>query len=96
MSEIKNIEEILTQPEFNALTKERKDQLIDLSAKLKGKGNMESVTIISEFVKHLPPGQELSQDEQEIMLEAYMESLPDKERQKFQLLINTVKKMKRT
>ena len=67
--------------------------LINLSEKIKDKSGMESVAIISDFMKKLPKGDELTRGEQELMAEAFLESLPTPARTRFQNVINMVKKI---
>jgi len=95
MTENYHLEEILKKPQFDALSMERKEMLLSLSEKLRGKSGMESVGVITEFMKRMPKGEELTRGEQDMMTEAFLVSLPDPDRARFQSLLNMFKGMQK-
>ena len=52
---------------------------------------MESIGIISGFMKSIPKDNAPTADEQEIMIEAFMETMPEKERAKWKNVIGMMK-----
>ena len=90
-----NLEETLEKPEFAALPRERKELFINLFDKMRGKSGMEAFSILADFLKQMPKDSSLTEDEQGIMMTAFMESLPVQERARFQNMISMLKGMKR-
>jgi hypothetical protein len=89
-----NIDGLMQNPAFDALEPERKQAFAELFGRVQGKGNMEAAVIISDFLKKLPKGKELSAAEQNAMLEALLEAMPDKERGRYRTLFNVIRAMK--
>jgi len=90
-----NVDETLRKPEFNALSPERRQLMAELMHKLQGKSSMESIYLITDYMKRMPKDKELSRDEQDSMIGAFLDALPNAERARFQSVINLIKGMQR-
>jgi len=91
MQNNKNLAETLKKPQFDALSPERKEMFLSLVDKLQGKSNMEAVVIITDFMKRMPKDKELTRAEQEAMTEAFLETMPESDRARFNSVINMIK-----
>jgi len=81
------IDEILQKDAFRNMDPSVKEGLRKLTAQTQGKSTAECVPLLLQFFNQLPKGKSLSSAEQQAMIEAVLESLPDNEKAKFQNLV---------
>jgi len=82
-----NVNEILQKPAFQNLEPARIEALHDLMLKLEGLGTAEALQLIIDFMKRIPKGRELTRPEQNAMMEAVMESLPENDKNRFKSML---------
>lgn len=82
-----NIMDILNKPEFNSLNPEMKRAFATLSTEIKGKNSMEAMNIIMNFSKTIPKGTSISKQEQKLMINAFLETVSEKERQQYTMIL---------
>ena len=82
-----NVDEILQKPAFQNLEPARIAALRDLMGKLEGRSTTDSLALIIDFMKHIPKGRELNREEQNAMMEAVMESLPEADKNRFKAML---------
>lgn len=80
-------EELLNKEAFNSLEPLQKKAFIDLALKIKNKSISESMPIILDFMKNIPQGTTLSTEEQNLMLQTILDSLPEGDAIKFRKII---------
>ncbi|MCL2406518.1 MAG: hypothetical protein FWC95_01175 [Defluviitaleaceae bacterium] len=76
---------LLSKPEFEGLSNERKSMLVDLAKKIANKTIMEAISIISEHFKNAD--EEPSPQERELMIKAYTETLSPMDKARFDMLL---------
>lgn len=86
-----NFDEIINKPAFAGLTGEQKDFYKQLMERLQGKSGMEAVMTIMEFGRKAPKGAAIGKNEQDRMIEAIMESLPQKDKDNFSQIIKVMR-----
>ena len=80
-------EKMMAAPEFQSLEPERVESFLAAIKKIEGKSTIESLAIMTDFMKKMPKGRPLSKHEQAAMIKVMMESLPDQERVKFSQML---------
>ena len=87
--------EILNKPAFQNIEPERREAFRILLQRLEGKSMMESLAIIADFSRRLPPGRDLTKQEQEAMIAAMMESMDSGDKQRFNNILKMMNLLKR-
>ena len=82
-----NLEKIMQNEAFKKMGEERASAFIELSKRLDGKSGAESIPVIIDFFRNLPPGNELSPQEQAEAISAAMSGMSQKERERFEGLM---------
>ena len=82
-----NVNEILQKPAFQNLEPARIEALRNLMLKLEGLGTAEALQLIIDFMKRIPKGRELTRSEQNAMMEAMMEGLPENDKNRFKSML---------
>ncbi len=88
---MEKIERLLESDAFSVIDKERREEFLKLFAQLKGKSQPEAMSIIYEFSKKQPQGKQLTKEEQQLMMNAMLESMEEGERKKFLGLLEMLK-----
>ena len=85
---IPDIDKLLGSPEFGCLDDGRKAVFREIFAKVRGKSSTEAVMLIMNEMRRLPEGKEISRDEKRLMAQAFINGMPENERNKYQKIIS--------
>jgi hypothetical protein len=88
---MQNFDELFGKPAFSSLGPERKAMFKSLGERIEGKGNIEALSIIADFMKNMPQDKQPTPSEQEAMIEAFMDTMPEKDRARLKIIINLMK-----
>jgi len=85
-----NIDELLDSHAFNALDDEQKTAYKHVFEQIEGKCIAEAIYIIARAAKRLPKGKTLTKNEHKLMLDAFLASAPEKDREKYRKISSIV------
>ncbi|MDR1210402.1 MAG: hypothetical protein LBK41_08860 [Clostridiales bacterium] len=80
----------IDDPAFDDLEPEQLEFLADLAERVKGKSALEAASILMSASSQLPRGRELTRDERTTMISAFLNSMPEPDRAKFQRIFSLV------
>lgn len=84
---MEGFENLLKKPVFDSLPPERREMLSELMKRLDGRSTAEAVGIMADFVRNMPKGGELPSAQQNAMIEAVLETMPENERNRIKGII---------
>lgn len=88
-----NSKNLFSHKAFDCISNEQKELFEKLSIQLEGKTPNECMPIIMMFMQNMPKGNELTKNEQESIMEIFLETLSDTEKEQFKLLIKMAKQL---
>lgn len=86
-----NFDELINKPEFGSLSEEQKNYYKELMERLQGKNSMEIMAIMVEYGKKAPKGAPMSEEEQELMLNAVTEGLSQRDKDNFLRIVKIMR-----